>query len=145
MTLSKSARYALYAMLEMAVAGDRRVTVADVATPYRIPRTALAKVLQQLVRAGLAVGTRGVGGGYQLARPGRQVTVLEVISVFDPPRPKSQCALHTPLDPPCRMKSSCAVRVLFDEIDEVVQGTLKSVTLATLADRSGEMRVQLTR
>jgi len=142
MTLSKSARYALYATLEMAVAGDRRITVAEVARPYRIPRTALAKVLQQLVRAGLAVGTRGVGGGYQLARPGRQVTVLEVISVFDPPRPKSQCALATPLDPPCRMKSRCNVRVLFDEIDEVVRGTLESVTLATLAGRTGEMRVE---
>jgi Rrf2 family protein len=135
MTLSKSARYALYASLEMAAAGDRRVTVADVARPYHIPQAALAKVLQQLVRAGLAVGTRGVGGGYQLARPGKQVTVLEVISVFDPPRPRSQCALSTPLDPPCRMKQSCSIRVLFDEIDEVVRGTLESVTLATLAGR----------
>jgi Rrf2 family protein len=136
MTLSKSARYALYATLEMAQAGERRITVAEVARPYRIPQTALAKVLQQLVRSGLAVGTRGVGGGYQLARPGKSVTVLEVISVFDPPRPRSQCALATPLDPPCRMKTNCSVRVLFDEIDEIVRGTLESVTLETLAGRN---------
>lgn len=137
MTLSKSARYALYATLEMARAGDRRVTVSDVATPYRISRTALAKVLQQLVRSGLAIGTRGVGGGYQLARPSDQVTVLEVIAVFDPPRPRAHCAMALPGEPRCRILRQCSIRTLFDEIDEVVQGTLGSVTLATLASKDG--------
>ncbi len=84
MTLSKSARYALYAALEMARAGEGLVTAAAVAARYGVPATAAAKVFQQLVRAGLAEGVRGVGGGYRLARPRSRVTVLDVLSVFEP-------------------------------------------------------------
>ena len=60
MNISKSTRYALYAAAEMARAGDAPTTVAAVAERYRIPEGALAKVFQQLVRAGLATGTRGI-------------------------------------------------------------------------------------
>ncbi len=76
----------------MSLAGDEPVTVAGVADRYGMPRTALAKVFQQLVRAGLALGTRGVGGGYRLARPAPQVSVLDVISAFERPRPGPVCA-----------------------------------------------------
>lgn len=130
MTPTKSARYALYAALEMSVADDEPVTVAGMARRHGMSQTALAKVLQQLVRAGLAVGARGVGGGYRLARPAATLTVLEVISVFERPRVPGQALLGGrsgagPVD--------AALRRLFDEVDELVRGTFASVTLGTLA------------
>ena len=78
MTITKSTRYALYAAAEMAMAGEGLVTVAAVAKRYGIPEGALAKVFQQLVRSGLATGTRGIGGGYRLARPPAKITVLDI-------------------------------------------------------------------
>ena len=71
----------LYAAAEMALAGDAPTTVSAVAQRYGIPEGALAKAFQQLVRAGLAAGTRGIGGGYRLTRPASKVTVLDVIRV----------------------------------------------------------------
>lgn len=132
MTLSKFSRYALYAAVEMARAGDQPVTVAQVAAPYEIPQTALAKVFQQLVRTGLAVGTRGIGGGYRLARPRDEITVLDIVSVFDPLRAPGHDLLHaraerTPAPPAAR-----ALGQLFDEVDEGIRATLASVTLETL-------------
>lgn len=135
MTLSKFARYALYAVLEMAVAGDEPVTVARVAEPYGIPPAALAKVFQQLVRAGIAAGTRGVGGGYRLARPSATVTVLDVVSVFEPPRGKGHCLL-TDGRIGCPQPQACSLRQLFDEIDDQVRYTMASVTFETLSRRS---------
>lgn len=132
MTLSKFSRYALYAALEMARAGDQPVTVGQVAGPHHIPPTALAKVFQQLVRAGLAVGTRGIGGGYRLTRPRSEITVLDVVSVFEPLRPHG----HDFLDARARggppAPHTATLRHLFDEVDDVTRATLASVTLDTL-------------
>ncbi|HXH27784.1 MAG TPA: Rrf2 family transcriptional regulator [Candidatus Polarisedimenticolia bacterium] len=140
-SLSKSARYALYAATEMAMAGPGdQVTVARVAQRYRIPGGALAKVFQRLVRHGIAVGTRGAAGGYRLARSPSQVTVLDVLSVFQPPRPPGQCLIADRSEPRCDDATGCRLRVLFDEVDELARNTFASVTLETLIGRRGGMR-----
>ena len=59
MKYTKSTRYALYAAMQMAISPNP-VTVTEVKERYGIPRGALAKVFQDLVRAGIAVGVRGV-------------------------------------------------------------------------------------
>ena len=140
MTIGKSARYALHALLEMALAGEEAVTVAGVAERYGLPRTALAKVFQQLVRAGLAAGTRGVGGGYRLARPASQVSVLDVITYFERPHPPGQCLVAERPDLVCERQPSCGLRRLFDEADELLRCTFASVSLATLARRTAAPR-----
>lgn len=132
MTLSKFSRYALYAAVEMARAGDRPVTVAEVAEPHGIPAAALAKVFQQLVRAGIAVGTRGIGGGYRLARPRTAITVLDVVSVFDSLRTPGHHLLDARAESTTRPPDTDALQRLFDEVDEGIRATLASVTLDTL-------------
>lgn len=132
MTLSKFSRYALYAAVEMARSADRPVTVGEVAGPHKIPPTALAKVFQQLVRAGLAAGTRGIGGGYRLARPRSEITVLDVVSVFEPLRVPGDGLLHARQDGVPEAPHTATLRRLFDEVDEGTRATLASVTLDTL-------------
>ena len=138
MTITKSTRYALYAAAEMARAGDRPTTVAAVAAQYGIPEGALAKVFQQLVRAGLAAGTRGIGGGYRLARPASAITVLEVMHVFERRRPPGGCLLHD-RPAPCPKASLCGLHWLFNEVDELVRSTYQSVTLETLVRRAARV------
>ena len=135
MSLSKSTRYALYAAAEMALAGDAPTTVGAVAERYGIPEGALAKAFQQLVRAGLATGTRGIGGGYRLARPASKITVQDVIRVFEPRREINGCLLHDRPGRPCPKAESCRVKWLFIEVDELVRSTYESVTLKTLVRR----------
>lgn len=136
MTFSKSARYALYAALEMALADDEPVTVSSVAARHAIPATALAKVFQQVVRAGLATSARGIGGGYRLARPRSAISVLDVIAVFDPPRPPGQGLLTGRIEPASETPVDLGLRQLFDEVDELVRCTYASVSLETLVRRT---------
>jgi Rrf2 family iron-sulfur cluster assembly transcriptional regulator len=131
-TYSKSTRYALYAALEMARSSDP-VAVGAVAAKYGIPQGVLAKVLQQLVRAGIARGVRGVGGGYLLAKPASDITVLDVIAVHDPIRPEGHCLLQDASDRECEDPPACRIRRLFDEVSELVSCTFASVSLETLA------------
>jgi Rrf2 family protein len=124
--LTRSTHYALAAALEMAAAArEEPVSVSRVAERNGIPEAALAKVVQQLVRAGIAVGTRGVGGGYRLARPSSQVTVLDVIRAFEPGGTRPQGDLGG--------WAGGRLGPLFAEVDELVQSTFESVTLQTLA------------
>lgn len=127
MLKNKASRYALTAALEMAAAADgRQVTVREVALRFAIPEAVLAKVFQQLVRAGIAVSTRGTRGGYRLATPATGLTVLDVVRVFEPAHSEGATA-HAGVSLDRRLAR------LFDEIDEVVQCTYASVTLETLA------------
>ncbi len=133
MNWGKSTRYALYAAMEMAEAGpERPVRVTEIAERYRIPESALAKVLQQMVRSGIALGTRGVGGGYRLARPPAEVTVLEIIEIFEPPRSLESCLLADSGEDRCEGMPECRLRRLFDEVEEQARCTFASVSLETL-------------
>lgn len=133
MTFKKSTRYALYAAMEMARAGlEKPVTVTQVAERYGISSSALAKIFQQLVRAGVAASTRGVGGGYALTRAPSQVTVLDVIEAFETPRAPGRCLLAEEREPDCAENALCRLRSLLDEVDEMARCTYASVTLETL-------------
>jgi Rrf2 family transcriptional regulator, nitric oxide-sensitive transcriptional repressor len=123
MRLSKSAHYALQAALEMALTSEP-VTVAQVAQRHHLPEGALAKVFQALVRGGIAQGTRGVGGGYRLLRPAAQISVLQVIEVFEPPRGLQAS--------PATGAGEGRLQELFAEVDELTRSTFASVSLETL-------------
>ncbi len=133
MTLSKSSLYALYAAFELAVAEGQPVPVADLAERHGIPPTTLAKVLQQLVRAGIAVGARGVGGGYRLARPASTVSVLDVISVFERPGAPREPLPVRAASGPAPIPAGERLQALFEEVDDLVRSTYASVSLETLA------------
>jgi Rrf2 family protein len=146
MNFRKGTRYALYAAMEMARSADGMpVTAAQVAGRYRIPATVLAKIFQQLVRAGLAASTRGVRGGYVLTQPATEVTVLDVIEAFQPSRSTEACLIASWDEPDCNELDLCRLRRLLDEVDEVARCTYASVTLDTLvasrADRDEPLRV----
>ena len=136
MNITKSTRYALYAAAEMALAGELPTTVTAVAQKYGIPEGALAKVFQQLVRAGLATGTRGIGGGYRLVRPASKVTVLDVLHIFERRRDPGACLLHDRPGERCPRMSACGLHWLFTEVDELTRSTYESVTLETLVRRA---------
>jgi Rrf2 family protein len=129
----RSTRYGLYAAIEMArAANGRPVTAAEVAAKYALPPAALAKAIQRLVKGGVAVGTRGTAGGYRLARPAAELTVLDVVEVFETPRRPGDCLLSACAPGDCRHVEECRLRFLFDEVDQQARATFASVSIATL-------------
>lgn len=82
--LSQTTEYALrasaYLALAQALHGPEYLTpTPELAKHTRVPPNYLAKVLQQLAASDLIAGRRGVGGGYRLARPARDVKLIEVV------------------------------------------------------------------
>ena len=134
--LNKSSLYGLYAVVTMAAEPERKVSVKEVAARFAVSESHVAKILQSLARARVVVSTRGVGGGFQLAKPAQDITMLDVVEILEGPRPGpcADCALRH--DGGCAPDpTACAVHGVLGEIESQGYYTLKSVTVATLAKR----------
>ena len=86
MKISRSTGYALVAVGFIAQHyQDGAVLAARVSKEYGIPLEYLLKILQQLVRANVLRSKRGPRGGFFLARPAEEITLLEVVEAVDGP------------------------------------------------------------
>lgn len=131
MKWNKSTRFALYAALEMARQSPGLVTIPAVSAKYGISAHHLAKVMPQLVRAGIAEAVRGVGGGYRLARSAKDIVLLDIVEVFEGPVTLERCLLDN-ASKPCGRVEICRLKQVFDEIEQAAYYTLKTIRLATL-------------
>ena len=81
--LTKADDYAVRAMIHLACLPDGRVAMRhEIAEAQGIPSSFMAKNLRSLVRARLLHSSRGVNGGFGLARAAREISLLE--NVFGP-------------------------------------------------------------
>jgi Rrf2 family transcriptional regulator, nitric oxide-sensitive transcriptional repressor len=91
---SQTNEYALRVITYLALHPDKPAKNADIAETTHVPPGYLYKVLQTLDRAGLVHGQRGMHGGFVLARPAEEISVLDVISAVDPLPRVRMCPLH---------------------------------------------------
>ena len=65
------------------MSGGGPLGVAEISRRRRIPERFLEQILGELRRAGILQSRRGAHGGYYLAMPGEEVTVLDIIEILD--------------------------------------------------------------
>jgi Rrf2 family protein len=82
-SVTSKSRYAVVALAELARSGGAPVPIAQVAERREMPVQFLEQLFSTLRRDGLLTSQRGVKGGYTLARPADQITVLEVVQALD--------------------------------------------------------------
>lgn len=103
----------------LAYSPEKLVSTSDLAQLSRVPMNYLAKVLQLLAKADLVHGRRGVGGGYKLARPARDITMLEIINAIDPIERIKTCPLdlenHSGALCPLHRRLDIAAKTLIDQ------------------------------
>jgi Rrf2 family protein len=126
--LQKNSSLAIYSVLEFAADPTRHISAAEIADKYGVSSHHLAKVLSELVRAGIVESVRGVGGGYRFAGNARRLTLMDVIQTFEEPG-LPDGGRREPVDlTPVGM----ALAAVLSEIDEIAKATLCSITLATM-------------
>jgi Rrf2 family transcriptional regulator, iron-sulfur cluster assembly transcription factor len=129
--LGRQSDYTIRAAVALArhhATGVRR-KARQIAEEMDIPATNVAHVLADLVRAGLAVSTAGRTGGYLLARPPEQVSLLAVIRAAGDDPTSQVCVLR---GGPCRLDDSCGVHVFWFEAQQAMLGKLDGTTLADI-------------
>jgi Rrf2 family iron-sulfur cluster assembly transcriptional regulator len=84
MRISTKTRYAITAMLDLALyGGDKPVTLHDISKNQGISLSYLEQLFAKLRAKQLVRGMRGPGGGYYLGRPPEEINVGEVICAVD--------------------------------------------------------------
>ncbi len=111
-----------------AVSSESRLSgSAEIAESREISHHLIAKVLTMLSRAGLVEGTRGPTGGYRLARPAAEITLLDVVSVFE----DSDAQVMCPFGPNwCGKGPLCPLHETLVEMHQKALGGLQRETFA---------------
>ena len=142
MLYSKSAEYAVQAMIYLAEHEGRGLSmVSTIAEAYDIPRHFLAKLVQTLTRNHLIKSYRGRNGGIKLARPSDKITMLQVVSAIEGPPPEHErCVIGLDV---CSDDVACPIHNQWQHINDLVQETLNSQTMAELAEGMRKKRREL--
>lgn len=105
-------------------------TSRGLAEDCSLPLPVVGKILKQLTKAGILTSTRGVKGGYGLARKPSEINAAEVISALEGPIAITQCSEHT--NGSCDISDNCEVGGHWQQINSALYRTLEAITLAEL-------------
>lgn len=116
---------------------------ARLAEFHGVPGPYLTKHLQALTRAGVLISVSGPKGGYRLAHPAADITVLDVVEAIDGPEPAFTCneiRRRGPAGglPEREYPKPCGIHVLMDRADTAWRAELAATTIAALAREVAE-------
>lgn len=121
-SVTSKSRYAVVALAELARSGEGPVPIAQIAERREMPVQFLEQLFSTLRRDGLLISQRGVKGGYRLARPPEEITVLEVVQALDG-----------------RVGDEASeAGGIWEEGVEALRGVFSSTTIADIARREAE-------
>jgi Rrf2 family transcriptional regulator, iron-sulfur cluster assembly transcription factor len=131
MELTRKAEYAIRGMLYLARQHESSISMlTDIAGAVEAPRTFLAKIFQDLVKIGLIRSTRGVKGGFVLARPPERITLREIVEAIEGPIMPNQCLMGEGV---CSFQETCQVHPVWRRLQAVTTCILDEVTLKALS------------
>ncbi|GEM_PF-3121063 len=133
MLMTRASRLALEALVELADAGPQKWMTAEALsrnTTGDLPF--LKQVLNRLVRAGIVRSKLGRGGGYQLSRNAKDLTLKVVVDSTDG-QGVERCMLDSTL---CDGKRQCRLAPTWHPIRDYLTSLLETETIRSIATRS---------
>jgi FeS assembly SUF system regulator len=127
--LSKLTDYATVILSHIAKENELTHSAMGVAEATGIALPTVSKILKILVNAKVLVSTRGIKGGYALARPPENISVAEVISALEGPIALTECSIS---HEGCEQASGCGISGNWSLINKAIQNALEAVTLADM-------------
>lgn len=133
--LTRRGDYAVRAMLALSRHPEGELlSVRRIAEEMDIPARFLPQVMGDLGRAGLVEATTGRSGGYRLARPASEISILDVVDAVEGNSRRRTCVLR---GGPCGLDGYCDVHDVFFAAQDAMLQALDGTTLADLPRRLG--------
>jgi Rrf2 family transcriptional regulator, iron-sulfur cluster assembly transcription factor len=137
MRLTTKGRFAVTAMLDLAMHGGKRpVTLAGISQRQSISLSYLEQLFGKLRRHTLVDSVRGPGGGYTLARGLDKMSVADIITAVDEPLDATQCGGKEN----CRDEGRCMTHDLWATLNDKMYEYLDSVKLSDLVAQQAERK-----
>ena len=136
MKLTTRGRYAVTAMLDLAINGGKRpVSLADISGRQEISLSYLEQLFSRLRRHNLVVSVRGPGGGYRLSRDADDVYIAEVVDAVSESLDTTRCGNKGD----CQNGEKCLTHHLWSDLSERIHQFLSEISLGDLM-RKREIR-----
>lgn len=129
---SRQCEYALQAVLFLALKPQKELTsIRELTKRIDIPYHFVAKILQDLTRKGLLVSHKGPAGGFGLALPAKNITILQIVEAIDGLSFMNNCVFGFP---DCSHNDRCAVHDHWEKIREQIHDMLASKNILELTE-----------
>lgn len=134
MKLSTKGRYAVMAMVDLAMYGDGKpIALGEIAGRQEISLSYLEQLFAKLRRGGLVQSVRGPGGGYRLAHEAGRIRVADIILAVDEPIRTTRCTPGRAFG--CVNKGSrCITHDLWEELGHQIHLFLSTITLQDVCE-----------
>lgn len=126
--ISHTAEYALRAAVYLGAATEPARPAREISRATRIPTSYLTKILGSLTRARIVRSQRGPHGGFALAKPAEELTLLDVIRAVEPWRGIDRC----PLGARAHAGRLCALHHRLAAAHRTLEDAFKATTLRDL-------------
>jgi FeS assembly SUF system regulator len=128
--ISKLTDYGTVVLACLAATPEQRLTATEVADRTRLGLPTVGKLLKSFHRAGLLTSTRGMRGGYQLARPATRISAAAIIDAIEGPVAITECSGDHSA---CDFETSCRTGGAWQRINGAIRRSLDEITLAQLS------------
>jgi Rrf2 family iron-sulfur cluster assembly transcriptional regulator len=129
MKLTTKGRYAVTAMLDLALHGDQGpVSLADISARQEISLSYLEQLFSRLRRQKLVTSIRGPGGGYRLSRPAAEVFIAEVVDAVSESLDTTRCGNKGD----CQNGEKCLTHHLWSDLSDQIHQFLSEISLGDL-------------
>jgi len=122
------------ALLDLALQEQKHelaVSLSDIAKRQEISISYLEQLFSKLRKKGLVVSTRGASGGYHIAKPINEISIMTIISAVDESVDARACEGKGN----CQDGAMCLTHDLWNGLSEQIEKYLSTVTLDTLINR----------
>lgn len=139
--INKKTEYALLAIEHMCLLeaeGAKLSNTREISETYHIPHPLLAKIMQKLANKGFIKSVHGTKGGYLLAKRPHDMSVADILAVFEGPLAVADCFKEAKID--CPQWDGCTIKDPFYELNHKIHELLTQTTIADLAKKKGPVQ-----
>ncbi|WP_064117555.1 RrF2 family transcriptional regulator [Pseudomonas fluorescens] len=132
------------AFLVTSTGDTREASVRDLAELQGVPVEYLAKIFTKLAKSKLVVASEGVRGGFSLARPADEITLLDIVKAIDGRKNifecrdiRGRCALFEGNAPGWAVEGTCSIHAAMMTAQQRMEEALAQQTILDIARKVG--------
>ena len=132
MLLTKKSEYALLSLISIAKS-DTPKNVDVLSRELNIPKSFLAKIMQNLAKNDIVLSHRGVNGGFVLKKPYDEITILEITTVAEEKIPSVFECSPSINSCPSDLANACSLWPVLNNLQNRINIFLEELTLKDIA------------
>jgi Rrf2 family protein len=141
--ITKKAKYAMKALIYLSKKKKgEHALISDISEDEMIPKKFLETILLDLRKAGFLGSKKGKGGGYYLIKAPEDISMADVIRLFEGAIALIPCVAHKYYEPceECIDENTCSIREVFSIIREQTVATLKENSFAEMVEKEKKLK-----